>query len=236
MIGAMAFNPYEPPRTDEVWQPPPPTGVMAGYPLPWSIEDALAVGWDRVKRWWPVLVLGWVGVSIATSVLTEMLEAIGFPRLAELVSLVLSSFLSIGLTRASLAAVRGQAPSFEQLIGGGDRLLAMIAATVLAMLAVAAGLVVFVIPGLVIALGLAFIYFTCVDEQLGPIAALERSWKLTDGCKLQLLGFGLVSLIVLVAGVLALVLGVFVAMPVIYVATAWIYTRRRGELVPERLG
>jgi uncharacterized membrane protein len=231
----MAFNPYEPPRADEVWQPPTPA-VMAGHPLPWAIDEALAVGWDRVKRWWPVLVLGWVGMSVATSLLAELLEALGLAMLADLISLVLSAFLSTGLTRAAMSAVRGQPPTFEQLLGGGDRIVPMLGMMIVFMFVLVAGFMVFVIPGIVLACGLSLAYFTCVDEQLGPIASLQRSWALTEGCKMQLLGFGVVSLIVLCIGVLALFIGAFVAMPVVYVAVAWIYVRRRGELVPERLG
>jgi uncharacterized membrane protein len=231
----MAYNPYEPPRADDVWRPPT-LGMASGQPLPWTIEEALAVGWDRVKQWWPVLVLGAVGVNIASSVVSQVLLRMGFPLLGNLVSLLLSLYLAAGLLRAVMSAVRGEAPSFGQLLSGGDRLLPLLGTIVLGGLCTLAGFVVFVIPGIVLSLGLSLTYFACIDEQLGPVEALKRSWALTDGCKLQLFGFGLIALVVMLAGLLALVVGVFVAIPLLYVAGAWIYTRRRGEPVPDRLG
>lgn len=235
MIGAMAFNPYEPPRADDVWRPPT-SGVMAGRPLPWTIEEALAVGWDRVKRWWPVLVLGWAGMSIVSSILTEVMSAMNLELLGNLLSLGFTAFMSVGMTRAVLSAVRGQEPGFDQLLGGADRMLPMLGSLLLFVLAMMAGLALFVIPGIVVCCGLALTYFTSADEQHGPLAALQRSWSLTEGHKLQLFGFGLVSLVVMLAGILALGIGFFVAVPVLYVAAGWIYTRLRGELVTDRLG
>lgn len=68
-----------------------------------------------------------------------------------------------------------------------------------ARLAVAAGLVLLVVPGLVLAVGLAFVRASVAVEDRGPVAAVVRSWRLTADDRLATLG--------LVAAVVAAGLG-----------------------------
>ena len=60
------------------------------------------------------------------------------------------------------------------------------------------GLLLFIVPGIIFALGMQMVFYAVVIEELGPIDALRRSWELTDGNKLN------IFVIVLVSGIGAL--------------------------------
>lgn len=228
------FNPYQPPAHPDV--PPPPTVLgEPGEPLIWDIETALSVGWDRVKHWWPVLILVPAMVGIVNAALSWGLQQLGIPALDLVVSLVVGSFLTVGMFRMFLSAMRTEEPQFEQILSGADRMWPMLGTQLLMILAIMLGTIAFVIPGFIIGFGLCLAPFICVDQKLGPIDSLKKSWAIMSGCKLSMLGFSLVGLVLVIVGVLALVVGVFVANAVLYAAFTWIYLRRRGEMVPDRL-
>jgi hypothetical protein len=70
------------------------------------------------------------------------------------------------------------------------------------------GLILFVLPGLIAVCGLAVTIPALVVESLGPTAAMGRSWALTQGHRLRMLGLFVVIFILLVVPYLA-VIGLF---------------------------
>jgi hypothetical protein len=228
------YNPYQPPVHPEV---PPYAALGApGEPLDWEIETALGVGWDRVKQWWPVLVFAPGLFAVISWVISYVCIEAGLQGLDSLISLFMGSFFGVGMIRMFLSAMRGEEPQFGQLFSGADRMFPMLGTQLLMGLAIGFGMIALIIPGIIVALGFSLAMFVCVDQKLGPIDSLKNSWAMMDGCKLKQLGFGFVCIFVAIVGLLALVVGLFVANAVIYAAMTWIYLRRRGEVVPEKLG
>lgn len=64
---------------------------------------------------------------------------------------------------------------------GFKRFFVAIGAYALALLAITSGLVLFVIPGIYVLLRLSYIHGLIVNEDIGPIEVLKRSWQLTSG-------------------------------------------------------
>jgi hypothetical protein len=226
------FNPYQPPAHSD-FVPPPAVG-QPGEPLPWSIETALSVGWDRVKHWWPVLIFGPALVMVGQYAISFAAAQLGLVGVDSVISLILGAFFGVGILRMFLSAVRPEEPRFEQIVGGADRMWALLATQMLYAVVVVLGTILLIVPGIILGLGLCLAPYLCVEQQLGPVESLKKSWALMDGCKAQMLGFGVVAIFLVIAGALALFVGMFVANAVIYAGFAWIYLRRRGEVVPER--
>jgi uncharacterized membrane protein len=90
------------------------------------------------------------------------------------------------------------------------------------------GLVLFIVPGVILALGFANAPFFVIDQNLGPIASLKASWQISEGQKGKLLLLALAEIGVTVLGLLACCLGIFVAVPVMMLARAIIYTKMSG--------
>jgi hypothetical protein len=69
-------------------------------------------------------------------------------------------------------------------------------------------LVLVAIPVIYVSLGFSLaIYEVTYDDEVGPVDALRRSWRLADGHRWALLGLGLVGCLAVLAGLLACCIG-----------------------------
>ena len=78
-------------------------------------------------------------------------------------------------------------------------------------------------PGIIFMLMFMFVMFIVIDRGLGPVEAMKESARITRGYKWQLLGFVLVLALINVLGMLALLVGLFVTIPVTSLAFAHAY-------------
>lgn len=85
---------------------------------------------------------------------------------------------------------------------------------VLGSIPVVLGLVLFIVPGVIIALAFSFAGILVVDKGLGPIAALKESVRLTKGHRFELFKLAVTSIALNILGLFALLIGLFVTMPV----------------------
>jgi hypothetical protein len=204
------------------------------------------VAWERFKLNWVVLVftffvqwvlalviqmlirvpltLAIVGTKGDPTVQSLIVSAIVFP-----ISLLVTSFFYVGLIRIWLQVARGQTPDFATLFSGGDRLLAMFVVQLLGFLAICLGFAFFVVPGVILALGLGFAWFDVVDSKSSPIDAFGTSWNATKGHKGNLFVFMLAVIGINLAGFAALCVGIFATIPLTYLAMAVVYTRITGR-------
>jgi uncharacterized membrane protein len=80
-----------------------------------------------------------------------------------------------------------------------------------------------------------FTTFIVVDRELGPIEAMKESYRITRGHKWDLLGLVYVLIIVAVFGLVALVVGLLVSIPVCTLALVHTYrvlSAGRGPALP----
>lgn len=240
----MSYNPYAAPTAQEPSLGPPQ--FTPGQPQPWDVGEVLGIGWETVKRQWPVLVFapfvsGMIsgvpnylpGVLVAADVL-ELNSATywTFYGISTSIGLVLSMFFQAGQIRIFVAAARGQTPELGQIFTGASRFLPLLGTMLLAGLGAGLGFAMLIVPGVILSLGFSLAQFYCVDADMGPIDALKASWEATRGHKGALFVFGLVSMVVMLLGLAACCLGLYVALPVVMVAMATIYLRVSGRFGP----
>tara|TARA_B100001142_G_scaffold222807_1_gene220962 strand:+ start:124 stop:372 length:249 start_codon:yes stop_codon:yes gene_type:complete len=72
-----------------------------------------------------------------------------------------------------------------------------------------------------------------VDKNESFDVALKSSWNATKGYTVKLFLWMLLACFVFIVGIIALVVGVFAAIPVISLAMAYIYVQLSDESVPE---
>jgi uncharacterized membrane protein len=80
-----------------------------------------------------------------------------------------------------------------------------------------------IVPGVILGLMFLFTTLIVIERELGPIEALSESNCLTRGHKWPLLGFMLLLLLVNLLGLLALVVGLLVSIPVTTLAFVHAY-------------
>ena len=149
-----------------------------------------------------------------------------------IVSQLLGVFLSLGLVRVGLNLVSGKEVSVGQLFGEGRKLLPAVGASILFALMVMAGFVLLIVPGVYLMLRYGQFMNAMVDRNLGVIESLKYSSSITTNNRLNLFLLALLSIAIFIAGVLALVVGLVFAYPVIWmswmVAFRWMQYGRRA--------
>jgi uncharacterized membrane protein len=88
-----------------------------------------------------------------------------------------------------------------------------------------------VIATIYLALRFMFVSYILVDKNCGIVESLKLSGQITKGVKWQLILMGLALLGISLLGVLALVVGLFVAIPITMIATAAVYLQLAGQTV-----
>lgn len=139
-----------------------------------------------------------------------------------------------GLTYGAVQHLANRPVQFGSMFSVGfRRLLPLIGAGIVASILITIGMMLLIVPGIILACGLAATVAVVVAEDLGPIDALKRSWELTRGYRMTIflatLAIGLLSFVVqMVAALLQVipVLGTIVYF-VIYVLVLPL-----GTLVP----
>lgn len=85
---------------------------------------------------------------------------------------------------------------------------------------------IFAFPGIYLAVRLQFYKFLVIeDENLGPVDALKKSMKMTDGHFWKLLGFMFSLIILNILGVLLFKVGLLITIPVSMIASTYLYKK-----------
>lgn len=242
-------DPYEPPRSLPGDAPPL---ARAGGALPWHPYDAVTFGWETLKRRpWSALAMF---LAILVGSLPGMISGLLHQWLLdrhdpELVTLAwaiwaagyivgtpVSLWMQLGVTKYALALARGGQPEAAVAFRGGP-LFTAIGVYIVYFVAVAIGLVLCIVPGVILMLGWLPHMQLLVERRTGVVETLSQTWRLTDGHKLSLgllvLLFVCLSIGAFVVGALLLCVGLVATIPalmlVLNVAQAWTYLKLSGE-------
>ena len=237
----MDYNPYAAPDAAPI---APFQGATGGTgPQPWDLGEVLGGAWNLFRSNWAVLLFAMLlgGCveqlpSHVNSVLVARHIILQFSReywialsAAMLCGTFIGAFFEVGLTKIWLAAARGSAPEFGELFSGGPRYFAMLGYKMLSALVVGLGLMAFVVPGVILAMGFKFGSFYVVDQEMGPVEAMKASWEATDGQKAQVFLLAVVEWLLGLAGILACCFGALVTFPIIALASTTVYLRISGR-------
>jgi len=141
-----------------------------------------------------------------------------------ILSSVLSIFLSLGFVRIGLNLVSGRETSVAMLFGEGRKLLPAIGASILFGIMMFVGFLLLIVPGIYLMLRYGQFMNAIVDRNLGVIDSLKYSSSITTGNRLNLFLLMLLSIAILIAGFVALVVGLIFAYPVIWMS--WVVAYR----------
>jgi uncharacterized membrane protein len=145
------------------------------------------------------------------------------------VNLGLGTLISMGATAFYLAAHDNPDTADLSLLWHPRPFWRYLGASILLSLAVAIGFVLLIVPGIIFGLMFMFATFIVIERELGPIDAMNESHRLTRGHKWQLFGFVLLLVLVNLLGLLALLVGIFVSIPVSTLAFVHAYRVLGGK-------
>ncbi len=196
-----------------------------------SKSEAIRYGFEKAKQhlfFFIVLFLIWIVVSALYGGLNVLfLTQVGSEGsfLTSLINWIFSSILTLGMISIALKIVENKKPEYKDLFFLDWKLLFVYIISNLARgLAIVIGLILFIIPGIIIAIKLQFLEYLIVDKKMG-FEAFNKSWEMTKGVKWNLFVFGILLLLINILGVLALFVGLFVTLPLSLIATAFVYRK-----------
>lgn len=169
--------------------------------LEFNIGDILGQTFALFKKLFPSLMmvyLGWLLLMSLVSMLTgveleqqpgEPGQELGLPTFFLLAMIFVMTSILSGIITASVWSHMNnhESPIKQGLSRCMEVLPSLIGATLLVVVFLLIGLVLFIIPGFVVALALSLVTPVVIIENPGITASLKRSYELTDGYKLRIL-------------------------------------------------
>lgn len=150
-----------------------------------------------------------IGSSLAAADRASSIAVIAVSIASFAIYMLLSMLVQGALVRATLAHTQGEKASFAQCIGTGlSMAVPLIGLTLLLVLAVMAGMLLLLVPGVILFIMWSVAAPALVAEESGVFAALSRSRYLTKGARWRILGMQILVwvLIWLVSGVLGIIM------------------------------
>jgi hypothetical protein len=95
------------------------------------------------------------------------------------------------------------------------------------------GFILLIVPGIIVLCRLVFVPFLVMDKDLEPMQAVERSWQLTRGHGWKIFFMGVISFFIIIAGFVALFVGVIISFMWIHSAFATLYQSVMYQSVDE---
>jgi len=184
-----------------------------------NIGRCFGRAWEMVKTNF------WLTVGATFVVLVIDLAVGSIPILGVLATLAFAYVLWGGLDWLFLKLVRGQCAEFGDVFAGFSlAFVPLLLFSLVAQLLTAIGFVLLILPGIYLMVSwLLFGPLLILDKRLEFWPAMELSRKVVSKHWWQVFGLLLVSLLVMLAGVLACGVGLFVAMPIVMAATVCAY-------------
>ena len=185
-----------------------------------SIKEALQVGWEATKKDFKffvgLLLIVWLIILLAA-----LLE-----QPANVIVIIIAALVIIlGLTRISLRHYDKKPVQISDIFRTHNVFFRFLLGALLYHLIVIVGLVLLIVPGIIWSIQFKFYIYFIVDKGAGPIEALKMSSRITKGAKWDLFWFNVTLVGILILGLAAFVVGLFVAIPLIMVSTAHVYRK-----------
>jgi uncharacterized membrane protein len=230
--------------------PPPPPAPPSPSAQGFSAAEAIAWGWRKfTENVGAVIlaVLATLGISILVGVLTGLMSgtlsspmpanpldamklasASPLELVGRLIEAAVNTVLGGVAAKAALEVADGQRFDFFGAFGKVNVIRLVVAGIVIG-IAIGIGFELLVIPGLIVAFLTFLTSYSLVDDDKSVVDAIKHSVKLVSsniGGALLLL---ILSLLVVIAGAVALCVGLIVALPITVFATAYAYRSFNGQ-------
>jgi hypothetical protein len=142
---------------------------------------------------------------------------------AGLVSFIFGTWLSIGMARIGLNLVSAQPLHLGLLFSDQSKILKVAVVSLLLNIMVVLGLILFIAPGIYLATRYGFAVVAIVDKDLGILEAFRYSSRLTTNNKLVIILTVIVSILLFLGGILAALVGLFIALPMTWLLSFLTY-------------
>jgi DNA-directed RNA polymerase subunit RPC12/RpoP len=217
-----------------------PTTIEAG--------EVISASWDIYKSNFGISLGGFVLVLVinyAVNIPSNVIQALmpnmqgneeimlGLLFVFAILAWVVQMYLMAGQTILFLKIARGQNAQISDIFSGGKYVLPLIGNSILLFLIIIAGLILFIIPGIIFSLMFAPYSYVLVDKNPGGIGPLTVAKVITKGNLLSLFVLALAGFGIQLLGLLALCVGFLFTSPLVLLMFAVAYCRMSGQRTAE---
>jgi len=198
-----------------------------------SNKEAIKFGWNTTKSNLKFFILLFLiffavlfGLPLIEGIFVTALKQPTLASITRIIGNILTFLMLLGLSNISLKFVENDHPKYSDLFSVYPLFLKYLAASIMFFLLVWLGGLL-IIPGFYFFAKYQFyVYFILtLGNKVGPLKALQLSAKITEGTKLNLINFYLLSSLIVAAGVLLFGVGLFIAVPTVVIAHAYIFKK-----------
>lgn len=214
-----------------------------------SIKECVRYGWNTFKKR-PWLFIGVLAIGVIVEAITSGIEEFAggvgpLQALGLLVSLLISVLYGLGHTNLFLKAHDSPAETHFKDLWHPKPFWHFLSTSILLWLFIGLPylvltllnvpdvmLIILIVPALIVSLVFGFAFYLIVDRDLHAIAALKESARLTNGHRMQLFLLLLAVVGINIVGLVALIIGLFVTIPVTVLAMVHAYRTLSESLLP----
>ena len=191
------------------------------------ISEVFSTAWKGTKSQLWIL----AGLLIGYCILSFTLAGFAMPMqssiigkiIVNVISALFSIIFSLGYMKNIFQALDGEEPQFSAYGQQTKNIITYFLASLITGFVVLAGFLFFIIPGIYLALRLQFF-------QAWIIESLHKSWEITKGQVLPLFILALVMIGILILGCILFGIGIFVAVPLIYMMYGYVFRKLNTPL------
>ena len=126
-------------------------------------------------------------------------------------SLLVTGPLGYGVMYAYLKAARGERPEVNDLAKVLENYWNILLASIITGFIIFVGFILLIIPGIIFACKLAFVPYLVIDKKMEPVAAVQESWRLTNGYAFTVFVMGVLAIPIAIGGLLLFGVGIILA-------------------------
>jgi uncharacterized membrane protein len=183
-----------------------------------SIESSLKFGWEKLQDNLKFVYVGFL-ILFLTSLIFNSLGDIG-----GILGMLVTIYLGFGMLKGLIQIAHGKKPELGLLKETQlEEFIYYVVIVILKTIAVFAGTILFIIPGIYLALRFSLVEYLYVDKKLPIADNFTQSGDHTKGKKLKLLLYFIVIVLINFLGALPFGLGLLITVPISAVATAHFY-------------
>lgn len=213
-----------------------------------SVKECFSFAWQTFKsRPWLFIQVGLLLflINMAVNVIQTLIDMVATPAGEPTMAIIglVSAFMGVGI---SFLISMGETAFFlrahDDVNAVSLRTLwnpkpfwKFVGVSILAGLSILVGLIFLIVPGIILGILLMFVGYLVIEEKLGPIAAFKKSIALTKGNLAQLFLLSLAVLGLNILGFFALLVGLFVSIPVSFLMMTHAYRTLNRAQAPEVL-
>ena len=215
-------------------------GMAGDFDL--QLGDWLGEAWSRVSgnkgNLWMAM-LFYIGLAFLLGLFfslldgssldpTEVREPTLISFIGDVVSAIVLLPMALGLGFVATATALGYEPNPKSLFGWYDQAVKIVLTSLLMNILIVLGLLLFVLPGIYLAVSYQIAVPLAVDKKLGPWQALEASRKIIGHCWFTVFFFNLTAVILLTVSMVLLGIPAIWIVPALLIAWGILYRTLAG--------